>query len=160
MKNRQRRVPFLSRCKFMEAITGYIEKLGFRQWVHDAHGISISGLDGVQFAEGGTAAEVEAFLAAYDELPAWKSQRAQEIKDEGVARGSLIYPGLTDLDDFIPLADIVVWMIGEGAAAPTGRLGDAAAIYTAAKNAIDVVTALVDVADVQAYDAVTDPAWP
>ncbi len=142
----------------MEAITGYIEKLGFRQWLHDNHGISISGRDGVQYAEGGTAAEAEIQLAAYDELPAWQAQRRAEIKAEGLSRINGIFPALDSLDEVQFQAEL--WLsIAPAARQATADFQKAIDIYSAAKDAIAVVNGM-NLATVQVYDAVTSPAWP
>lgn len=141
----------------MEAITGYIEKLGFRQWLYDNHGIAISGLDGIQYAEGGTATETEALLASYDELPSWKTQKINEIKDHGLGLINQVFPAIENLDQIDLISEL--WQSIDLKTA-TGPMQSAISIYSAAKTGISIVNALADVAAVQAFDVSIDITWP
>lgn len=103
---------------------------------------------------------VQAIIDGYDEIDHWKAEKAKEIKAEGLQRITLVYPALDSLDEVQIIADLVKYMRDNGAAAPTGDLGTAASIYSAARIAIIAVNAMTVIADVKSYDVVNAPIWP
>ena len=147
----------------MAQIPPYTDKLGLEDHLASL-GISITWIKkptGAEYiVDDGREQETIDAIAAYDELPAHKAQKIDEIKAEGLRRINLIYPAIATVDDLTLIADLVKYMRANGAGAPTGNLAAAQAVYTAAKAAIAAVNAKTLVADVQTYDAVTSPFWP
>lgn len=107
-------------------------------------------------------AAVQAIVDGYDALPEAKAEKIQELKLEGTGRMNLIYD---DEDKIFPyvasvelLIDIDTTYVRSNGPAP--RLVSVNLILNAFKAARTDVNALTTLAEVVAYNVITDPAWP
>ena len=153
------------------AIT-YIEKgLGLHEAV-TAAGYFIRNVDGVRIAtdsSGNQSAEtdvaVQAIIDSYDPLSYAKKQKVKELRSELLARIRVIYPDAENIPDdtFDAILDIthdVYKSIVAGSRSPNSDWSSTLDTRTARKDARNIIEAYTTVAEVEAYDVVTDPAWP
>ena len=96
------------------------------------------------------------------ELPAAKWIKIKELKAEGLRRANLVYddddiifPSVTAIKLLVDIDDTYT-----RSGAPAARLITVNSLITEFDNAKTVINALPDITPVEAYDVVTDPAWP
>lgn len=147
----------------MGTIPTYQDKLGLRDHLATL-GISINWIKkikdepGAYYVEDGREQETIDAIAAYDELPAWQSQKTAEIKAEGISRLAADFPFLANWETIEFMVELWQSLV-PAAKSPTPKFQNVIDIYSAGKTATVAVNALASVADVQAYDATIDPGW-
>lgn len=146
----------------MGTIPVYTDKLGLREHLASL-GISINWIksddDGAYYVEDGREQETIDAIAAYDELPTWKTQKIAEIKAEGISRLAADFPFLANWETIEFMVELWLSLV-PAAKSPTPKFLNVIDIYSAGKAATVAVNVLDNVASVQVYDSVTDPNWP
>ena len=141
----------------------YTEKgVGLHEYI-ESQGESLWQADGVWYSSND--AVVQPMIDSFDQLAYEKQQKIKAIKIEGATKASSIYAFLeSDPEkaiDFYDFAEDLYLSISAGSREPlSGRLLQFKDIYDAGVAAIQTVNAMTTVAEVLAYDAVNDPAWP
>jgi hypothetical protein len=102
---------------------------------------------------------INSLIDGYDPIDFVKAEKGDEIKSEGLARISAVFPAINDLDE-LKLEQERWLSIAPAARQPTTDYQQAIDIYVAARNAITSINSETDWTVVNAYDVVTGPSWP
>lgn len=125
-------------------------------------GYTVDFRDNIGYSDDDTAVNI--IIATYDPIPDAKAEKVQAIKAEAGQRAAAIYEFITGDSDaiaFYQFAADLYLSISPGSREPlSGRLLEFKGVRDAGADAIVVVNALTTFEQVEAYDPVTDPAWP
>ena len=112
-------------------------------------------VDGVWVSDDDTA--VQTIIDAYDQLPDYKADAVQSVKDTALSKMQTLFPALSDIDTVNLVAEL--WQSLKPASRDaTTDFQLVIDIYTTAKSGIQSVNAAIDVAGVDA--AVAGIIWP
>jgi len=113
---------------------------------------------------------VQAIIDSFDPLPYAKVDKIAELKREAANRANSIYGFLSGEDEETEPSDVGAFMnfaidnynnIKSNARNPlSGRLLEFKNLRDAMAAAISEINALTTLAEIEAYDVVTGPAWP
>lgn len=88
-----------------------------------------------------------------------KEDKIGEVKAEAFNRIVEIFPGISSFEELELLKSF--WLsIAPAARAATTEFQNIIDIYTAGKNAVVYVNSLNTIAEIEAYNVITDPTWP
>lgn len=87
-----------------------------------------------------------------------RAQRKQELKDEGLRRIQGQLPGIDSIDTLMIIREFWLSLV-PAAKSPTSTFQNVIDIYQVARTELTFLTTATE-AELQAYDAVTSPAWP
>lgn len=97
----------------------------------------------------------QTIIDGYDPLPYARTVAIQQVKDDGLAKLTTIWPTVDSLDKLKPYADL--WTsIAPAARQPNADMTSIIAIYSAAQTAISQIKAATTLAGI----AAVTPAWP
>ena len=135
----------------------YIEKgIGLHEAIGDA-GYRLQQINGVWVSDNDIA--VQLIIDAYNHLPDVKINKLDELKAEGLVRIQLIFPAIGNWD--VLDLEYERWLsIVPAARQPPPNYQSMIDIYQTGRNAAQIINARSDVANVQAYNVLTDPIWP
>ena len=133
----------------------YTEKGAHLHTLVQDSGHFVKQVDGVWVSDDDVA--VQAIIDAYNQLPDYKKDARQIVKDTALGKIQTLFPALSDIDTVNLVAEL--WLsVKAQAKDATPDLQVVIDIYTTAKSGIQSVNAAIDVAGVDA--AVAGIIWP
>lgn len=88
-----------------------------------------------------------------------RSIKIGQLKDEGLTRIQSVLAGISSFDELELISE--QWLsMSPAARNPTTKFQQVIDIYTAGKNAVSEIKALILEGEIDAYNVITDPAWP